>query len=82
MLGMVLARRSGLGNCESFLGIWIFSRTDIPRGIMVSCIEVQCGYETKENETVWFISLERKERHNYTFNEEHIYCSLDRKSVV
>lgn len=51
MFGMVLARRSGFGNGESCRVFGNFSRTNIPRDIMVSCIEVQCDYETKENET-------------------------------
>jgi hypothetical protein len=57
----------------------IFSRTDIPGDIMVSCIEVQCDYETKENETSGSFRRGEK-RHNYTFNEEHIYSSLLRHS--
>jgi hypothetical protein len=48
---MVLARRSGFGNTKVLGYLDIFSRTYIPRDIMVSCIEVQCDYETKENET-------------------------------
>jgi hypothetical protein len=81
VLGMGIGQAFWIWKSRKLLGyLDILSRTDIPRDIMVSCIEVQCGYETKENETSGSFRWREKKDTIIPFNKEHIYSSLLRHS--